>query len=152
MTNGIWGKENPHSADTGKEIYPLQVYFSVCSLHLSQRSITVGSNSQETHNSVIYLWLLLFTVILKLVNIWCSVGFRSRNEWFITYTGPLLIPRSALLDAHHPFSPSPDPPSLQQPSVCSLYLRVSFGLSPSLFLSYFSFLSLMFIYCFLNYT
>ena len=30
-------------------------------------------------------------------------------------------------------------PPLQQPSVCSLYLRVSYGLLPSLFLSYFSF-------------
>ena len=41
----------------------------------------------------------------------------------------------------------PSPPLLQQPSVCSLCLRVPYGLPPSLFLSYFSFPSPMFICC-----
>ena len=47
---------------------------------------------------------------------------------------PSLMPITHLA---HPPCPSP----VQQPSGCSLYLRVSYGLSPSLFLSYFSFSS-----------
>ena len=39
----------------------------------------------------------------------------------------MLIPESPLLNAHHPFSPSPHTSPLQQPSVCSLYVRVSFS-------------------------
>ena len=39
----------------------------------------------------------------------------------------MLIP-SVLLNAHHPFSPSPHPTPLQQPSACSLYLEISYGL------------------------
>ena len=56
----------------------------------------------------------------------------------------MLIPSSALLNAHHPVIPSPHLPPLPQPSVCFLYLRVSSGLSPSLYSSYFSFLSPVF--------
>ena len=61
----------------------------------------------------------------------------------------MLIPTSALLNVHHPFSPSPYPPPLQQTSVCSLYLRVSYGLPPCLFLAYFPFL-LMYVHLTLN--
>ena len=57
----------------------------------------------------------------------------------------MLIPTSARLNAPYPFGPSLHPQSLQQPSVCSLYLWISSVLSPSLFLYYFCFPSLMFI-------
>ena len=40
----------------------------------------------------------------------------------------MLIRTSDLLNAHHPSSPSAHPPPLQQPSVCSQRLRVSYGL------------------------
>ena len=61
---------------------------------------------------------------------------------------------SALLNAHHPVTPSPHPPLLQQPSVCFLSLRASYGLSPSLISSYFIFPSLPLdsLFCFLNST
>ena len=48
---------------------------------------------------------------------------------------PVLIPTGALLSAHHPVSPLPHP---HQPSVCSQYLRVSYGLPPSLSVTFFS--------------
>ena len=40
---------------------------------------------------------------------------------------PVLIPTSVLLNAPCPFSPSPYPTPHQLSSVCSLYLRVSYG-------------------------
>ena len=80
---------------------------------------------------LILLYFILFHLFLfdfKLVNIQCRLGFRRRTQWFITYIWhPVLIPKSALLNAHHPFSPFPDPRPLQQPSVCSLYWRASYG-------------------------
>ena len=56
----------------------------------------------------------------------CALDFWGRFPWLIAYTQhPVLIPTSALLNAHHPFSSLPHPP--HPPSVCSLYLRVSYG-------------------------
>ena len=93
-------------------------------------------------NAFIKIYLFKF----KLVHIQCTIGFRNRTQWFITsIKHPVLILTSALLNAHHWFSPSPHLPPLQQLSVCSLYLRVTYGLP--LFLSYFSFPSPMFTCC-----
>ena len=59
----------------------------------------------------------------------CVLGFGGRVPWFSAYIQhPVLIPTSALLSAHHPFSPLPQTPS----NLSSLYLRVSCGLTPSL--------------------
>ena len=67
------------------------------------------------------------------------------------HTHPVLIPTSALLNAHHPFSPFSHPCPLQQPSVCSLYLRVSYGLPLSLsFYLIFASLPLCSSVCILN--
>ena len=86
------------------------------------------------------LWKIFFQILhlnvsklFKLVSIQCSIGFRNRTQWFITYIKhSVLIPTSALLNTHHSFSPPPNLPPLYQPSVCSLYLRVSYGLPLSL--------------------
>ena len=64
-----------------------------------------------------YLLIFLFFIyIVKLVSI----------------QHPVLIPTGALLNAYHPPSPPSQPPGLLQPSVCSQYLRISYGLPPSL--------------------
>ena len=57
----------------------------------------------------------------KWVNIECNIGFRSRIPWFITCVKhPVLIPTNALLNARHPFSPSP-PPLTSPPATFSLF-------------------------------
>ena len=44
----------------------------------------------------------------------CALGFGDRFPWFIAYIQhPVLIPTSALLNAHHPFSFLPPLPSPQ---------------------------------------
>ena len=48
---------------------------------------------------------------------------------------PVLIPTGALLNAHHPFSLPP--PTPHQPSVYSQHLSVSYGLPPSLSVTFF---------------
>ena len=57
--------------------------------------------------------------ILKLVNIQCSLGFRSRTQWFISYIWhPMLIPKSVLINAHYSFNLPQHPPL---PSTLSLF-------------------------------
>ena len=85
-------------------------------------------------------FLFVCFCILKLVNKQHSLGFRSRTQWFISYIWhPVLISKSDLLNARHPFNPSPSPHVLQHPSVCSLYLRICYGLpaSVSVFILFF---------------
>ena len=53
--------------------------------------------------------------------IYCQIGLLQH---------PVLIPTSAIFNAYRPFSSLPN--TLHPPSVCSLYLRVSCGLPPSL--------------------
>ena len=50
---------------------------------------------------------------------------------------PSARPNKCHHNAYHTFSPFPHPPTLQQPSVCSLYFRVSYVLPPSLSVSIF---------------
>ena len=71
------------------------------------------------------------------------------SDLSLTYIIQVLISTHALLIAHRPFRPYPYLTPLQQPSVCYLHLRVSYSLSPSLFLSCFCFSSPMFI-CFVS--
>ena len=77
-----------------------------------------------------YVFIYFIHLILLFLIIVSGVEFSDSS---LTYD-LVLIPKSALLNACHPFSLSPCPPSFQQPSVCSLYLRVSYDLPMSLFL------------------
>ena len=66
---------------------------------------------------------------------------------FITYIQhPVLIPTSALLNVHHPFSPSPTQTPSSNPQFV-LCISESLMAGRPLFLSYFSFPSPMFICC-----
>ena len=63
-----------------------------------------------------------FKFISMLVNIQCSLGFRNRTQWLISYTWhPVLILKSALINACHHLTPH----TPQQTSVCSLYCSLS---------------------------
>ena len=64
----------------------------------------------------------------------------------------MLFPTSAFLNAHHLFSPSSSPPPFQQPSVCFLYLMVSYGLPPSVLILFSLPFPYVHLFCFLNFT
>ena len=70
-----------------------------------------------------------------LVKINGKIGFRCRNQWFITYIQHPVLITSAFLNTLHPFSQAPTTHlPFQQHSVCSLLLRVSYGLLLCVFL------------------
>ena len=86
------------------------------------------------------LWLTkiyFFLFKFKLVTIQCSLGFRGRTQWFISYIShPVLIPKSAFLNAYHPFNPFSPP--LQQPSVLfSVFRSLLWFTSLSVFILFF---------------
>ena len=93
-----------------------------------------------TNTLFCFFYFYFFNLIFYFLEFTCKLVSIEWNNDF----------RSRFLSAPCPFSPSPLPLPLPQPSVCSPYWWVSSVLSPSLFLYYVCFPSLMFI-CFVSY-
>ena len=98
----------------------------------------IKTERDTNHKRLFYVYLFLFIFIFfSIYEIYCQIGF---------HTTPSAHPKGALLNTHHP----PSPPSHPLSSLSlSLYLGVSYGLPPSLSLSYFSFPFPMFV-CFVS--
>ena len=98
------------------------------------------------------LFICFFKFKFKFVNIQCSLGFQSRTQWFISYIWhPVLIPKSALLNACHPFNTPrrlpPIPATLSLFSVFKGFLWLSpFCVFILLFLPF----PYVHLFCFLN--
>ena len=87
----------------------------------------------------LFLCLYIFLILQLAHSVALASGVEPSDDTHCSSQRvPFLMPITPLT---HP------PPSYpHQPAVYSLYLRVSYGLPPSRFLSYFSFPSSMFVY------
>ena len=83
-----------------------------------------------------FIYTMEYYLAMRKNEIWPFFQYMNFIVKLVSIQHPVLIPTSSLLNAHHPFSPLPCPP--HQPSVCFLYLRVSYGLPPSLSVTIFT--------------
>ena len=94
----------------------------------------------DFHN-FFFKFLFVFQLIYDVILV-SGVEFSDSSLSYNTQCSPQQVPSIRITHPAHPW-----PTSLSQPLVCSLLLRVSYGLLPSLL---FSFPFPMFTFCFLN--
>ena len=105
---------------------------SVFALHFAWYTFPLLDNQYDSVSHFFQLSFYFFKIYLNLflfIIIFFTFFLMKFIVKLISIQHPGLIPTGALLSAHHPLSPPPTP---HQPSVCSQYLRVSYGLPPSL--------------------